>query len=89
MKSFGLKLRRNHFIADRISELSRVFESGLAANIIDEYTVLSSNKTKGVVEPFNLQDFTGAFLVLIAGLVASTLVFLGEIIVGTNLKLKS
>ncbi|KAE8573339.1 uncharacterized protein [Halyomorpha halys] len=77
----GIKMRRNHFLIDRIAELSsRVLENGFVNMFIKRYWPLPKESEMSGFESFNLKDLTGPFLLLAIGTTISSLVFLGEIL---------
>lgn len=77
----GLKMRRNHFLIDRVAELSsRILEGGLIGKYITEYWPLPMGSRRPEFQSFKLTDLSGPFLILAVGSTISSLVFLWEIL---------
>ncbi|CAH1397444.1 unnamed protein product [Nezara viridula] len=77
----GLKMRRNHFLIDRIGDLSsRVLENGSVKKFIWDYWPDPRSPRRSGFESFTLTDLSGPFLVLAVGSTISLIVFLCEIL---------
>ncbi|KAE8574013.1 Ionotropic receptor 110 [Halyomorpha halys] len=79
---FGVEIRRNHFLEKRIADLSsKIFESGISAHIIDQFTaILKASQNEMNLYAYTLEDLTGPFFALFLGHSVAILVFFGELI---------
>ncbi|CAH1404667.1 unnamed protein product [Nezara viridula] len=79
---FGIEMRRNHFLEERIASLSsKIFESGISDQIVDNFTTILKTSQKMMnLNAYTLKDLAGPFFALFLGQALAVLVFLGELI---------
>lgn len=76
----GIMLRRNHFMIQRVADLSfRITQSGFPEKFIKKYVEVASKPNLVKLRAFSILDLSGPFLILIIGCVFSTTLFFGEI----------
>ncbi|KAE8573132.1 ionotropic receptor 21a-like [Halyomorpha halys] len=76
----GLMLRRNHFIIQKVANLSfRIAQSGFPEKFIKNYVEVPSKPNEVKLRAFSIADLSGPFLILIIGYTLSLGLFVGEI----------